>query len=788
MTGHRRGLASGSTTGYNFNVLRTICRIRPAAAPRAAALALAVTLAGVATAGRTAARPDAPAATLVRHGEFERAWSRVSPERGEAALAARILAELGRWAQADSLLSAWPPLGDEPEDAWCLQRARLNVLAGRPARAMDLADRAVRAMSERDDALEGWARLVEAQAAMALGEPARALDALAAAARSDDPALADRVERARVEALAAAGDPAAAVAVLERIERRARKRDERARLLAQLWEMSLESGRTDAARRAALRLAREFPMRPETGAVIETLAQAPPFDPDVELRLSLAEACADRGDWDSQRALVAPLASVRLSRSARERVRLMDARRAYARGAWARAAELARPAYHDPSLRRLSTLVLARAHRRAGHRVKAARLYRYFARTWPNDPRAVEALDVAASLLERAGARREARRVRAQLLRDYPSSAQARRIDIEAALDLLDHGRASAAARRLERRVRRTRGHDEGAVYFLARALERTGDVRRKDRLLNQLREYDPYSFYLRPRVPERVTAPVRGADGHVALDGPRGLVAFLERADSLREGAFARVLNAVGEPAAADFEPMIRRARAFFAMGFGDWAEAELEAARRRCGGDPAALLAVARAYDENARAWHSTTVYQRVRDAIHWKRRRPLEGDFRALMYPVPYPAAVFDNAARYGLPPHVAWAMMREESRFDADAVSRAGAVGLMQLMPSTARRVAGELDIPGWSEEDLTDPRVNIAFGVWYAADLLERSRGRIHRMLAAYNAGPSRAARWFDGRRDVRRAVESIEFRETHGYVRRIVESSNVYYDLYFSGE
>ena len=155
---------------------------------------------------------------------------------------------------------------------------------------------------------------------------------------------------------------------------------------------------------------------------------------------------------------------------------------------------------------------------------------------------------------------------------------------------------------------------------------------------------------------------------------------------------------------------------------------------------------------------------------------------------MYPTPFPGAVFDNAARFGLPPHVAWAMMREESRFEVDAVSRAGAVGLMQLMPSTARRVARELDIPGWSEETLTDPDVNIALGVWYAADLLERSGGRIHRMLAAYNAGPSRAARWFGDGEDVRRSVESIELRETHAYVRRIVESANVYYDLYFTGE
>jgi soluble lytic murein transglycosylase len=137
---------------------------------------------------------------------------------------------------------------------------------------------------------------------------------------------------------------------------------------------------------------------------------------------------------------------------------------------------------------------------------------------------------------------------------------------------------------------------------------------------------------------------------------------------------------------------------------------------------------------------------------------------------------------------VPAHLIYAIMREESRFETDAVSRAGAVGLMQLMPDTARRIARKNELGPDVGDRLDDPSVNVSIGTWYASDLLQQGDGSVAWMLAAYNAGPGAARRWLTpgvSGNDAIVAVESIDYRETRGYVKRVVESANVYHALYF---
>jgi soluble lytic murein transglycosylase len=222
--------------------------------------------------------------------------------------------------------------------------------------------------------------------------------------------------------------------------------------------------------------------------------------------------------------------------------------------------------------------------------------------------------------------------------------------------------------------------------------------------------------------------------------------------------------------------------------VGFRDWAEEELETARLSCMNSPEDLLELARIYDLYGMPWRSVRLYQKVKDSFNWTKRREFSREFRRLMYPIPYPIQVFENSARYDLPPHLVYAMIREESRFDLNAVSRVGALGLMQLMPATGRYVARELEIAEWGEEYLLEPEINLAFGVWYASSLMEVSENDPLRMLAAYNAGQGNAKRWFKKRHgdsSVIDTVDRIDFRETRAYVQRVVESANIYHSLYF---
>jgi soluble lytic murein transglycosylase len=103
-----------------------------------------------------------------------------------------------------------------------------------------------------------------------------------------------------------------------------------------------------------------------------------------------------------------------------------------------------------------------------------------------------------------------------------------------------------------------------------------------------------------------------------------------------------------------------------------------------------------------------------------------------------------AISDASLRYDVPPETILAVIRIESGFDVNATSEAGAVGLMQLLPSTAEEVARELAIPWKGEEQLRDPAFNIRLGTHYLTKLLTRFDD-LSQALAAYNEGPERVA-------------------------------------------
>ncbi len=95
-----------------------------------------------------------------------------------------------------------------------------------------------------------------------------------------------------------------------------------------------------------------------------------------------------------------------------------------------------------------------------------------------------------------------------------------------------------------------------------------------------------------------------------------------------------------------------------------------------------------------------------------------------------------------------PSLIHAIIRQESLFDAGAVSPSGALGLMQLMPPTARSVAGKMKIKRFNPGNLTtDPRTNVALGSNYLADLVDKFNGSYVMAIAAYNAGPGRVNGW-----------------------------------------
>ena len=137
--------------------------------------------------------------------------------------------------------------------------------------------------------------------------------------------------------------------------------------------------------------------------------------------------------------------------------------------------------------------------------------------------------------------------------------------------------------------------------------------------------------------------------------------------------------------------------------------------------------------------------------------------------------------------GSEPALVLAVIRQESAFYKGAVSRAGARGLMQLMPRTAKRVARRIKVRYSRKKLLTDPEYNLRLGRAYLSDLTAEYNGSYVLALAAYNAGPARANQWIKAFGDPRDSaidaidwIESIPFDETRNYVQRILESLIVY--------
>ena len=161
-------------------------------------------------------------------------------------------------------------------------------------------------------------------------------------------------------------------------------------------------------------------------------------------------------------------------------------------------------------------------------------------------------------------------------------------------------------------------------------------------------------------------------------------------------------------------------------------------------------------------------------------------LVGGYYAIktLYPLDYASTVVKYSEENNLDPYFICAVIDTESGFDAEAVSSVGAKGLMQLMPETAKWIAGKLG-EEYSEDSLTNPDTNIRYGTWYLRYLLDMYDGDETCAIAAYNAGHSNVDKWRDSIPEGNSiSKEDIPFEETKNYVKKVNFAYDVYQKLY----
>jgi soluble lytic murein transglycosylase len=235
--------------------------------------------------------------------------------------------------------------------------------------------------------------------------------------------------------------------------------------------------------------------------------------------------------------------------------------------------------------------------------------------------------------------------------------------------------------------------------------------------------------------------------------------------------------------PAVANEETI----RLLLAIGLYDDAIGELRHAERVDGRSPAIEATIAWAYHRKGELRRAITLMRRAYPQFMSVAGSQLPAEILQVIFPLTYWPSIQREAKVHGLDPYLIAALIAQESTFDPKIRSAANAWGLMQVLPSTGRRVARQMGMR-FTNATLTTAEANLKIGTYYFAGLVKQFGGT-HYALASYNAGENRVVRWKRERPGIEQDefIDDIPFPETQNYVKRILGTAEDYRMLYGPG-
>jgi peptidoglycan lytic transglycosylase len=416
--------------------------------------------------------------------------------------------------------------------------------------------------------------------------------------------------------------------------------------------------------------------------------------------------------------------------------RLRDAVRAFAAAA------------RDSAARPLATYRRARVLVRLGDSTAVTALSGFVER-YPTDSAAPGALYILGDLQDSRDDWVQAGRWYGELIKRYPTDARASLGRFRLAAYAEATGHPDSAASLYQSEIGAAGPQRTAARFWLGKMAEVRGDSAQARGIWLALAREDSLGYY-----------------------GMRA-----RRETGLSPLAFAAPVLAATTPP-ADVAAGLARIDTLLLAGLDSAAQAEVRVVLAHPPADINALLAWSEGL--GARGYGSAGV------RLGWQAALLAPGDTRVLraIFPWPNRAAVEAEAQEFGVDALLLAALVRQESVFDVEALSPAGARGLAQLLPSTASLMARGLDVAFYPEW-ITVPDLNLHLGAAHLAELLKRF-GRVDAAIAAYNAGPVPVRRWLEraGAADPDRFIELIPYPETRGYVRSLLRNRELYRALY----
>lgn len=247
------------------------------------------------------------------------------------------------------------------------------------------------------------------------------------------------------------------------------------------------------------------------------------------------------------------------------------------------------------------------------------------------------------------------------------------------------------------------------------------------------------------------------------------------------------QTINIVQETIQAPDTERVHKAELLMQIALHQAAMNELDAARANAPNSPIVNLRIAQVFRANGENVAAINALKRAYPDYGQTLPEEMPRDAWEVFYPLKWWSNIKEEARRHDLDPYLIAGIIRQETVFDPRARSRANALGLMQLLPSTGQAVARRNNLGGGriSSNDLFNPSLNIQLGTAYVRQLLDDFR-RFEYVAAAYNGGPTRVRRWVNESpgSEIEDWVESIPLSETRLYVQGVYRNARIYQRLY----